>query len=179
MATLCFEDGSCKEDFHSIVAAIEPLGLRLGRAPLHDDSELRVLLDRPTLSADEKEQVLVSLDRQIGELAGGEYGGCDLVVLHNDVENLDAMLSKFTRCHIHPDDEVRYIVDGEGVFGVVLPDGAQVELTVEAPEYICVPGGIEHWFRLTSFRRIKAVRIFMEGERWEATFTGTKTRLAP
>ncbi len=176
MATLCFEDGSREEDFQSIVAAIKPLGIKLARAPVDDDPELATLLERPALSADDKEQVLASLDRQIQELAGGQYGGRDLVVLHDSVENLDAMLSKFAQCHVHPDDEVRYIVDGEGVFGVVLPDGAQVELTVSAPEYISVPRGIEHWFHLTNCRRIKAVRIFMEGERWEATFTGTKTR---
>ena len=177
MATLCFEDGSRVEDFDSIVDAIMPLGIVLARLPFHDDPDLRILLDRPVLSSDEKEQVLASLKEQIEKAAGGHgYGGCDLVVLHADVENLDAMLFKFAKCHTHPNDEVRYIVDGEGVFGVVLPDGAQVELTVKAPEYIRVPEGVEHWFHLTDSRQIKAIRIFMKGERWEADFTETEPR---
>ncbi len=65
MATLCFEDGSREEDFQSIVAAIKPLGIKLARAPVDDDPELATLLERPALSADDKEQVLASLDRQI------------------------------------------------------------------------------------------------------------------
>ena len=63
------------------------------------------------------------------------------------------------------------------MFGVVLPDGGQVELAVEAPEYICVPAGTEHWFRLDDRRRIKAIRIFMETQGWEADFTGTEIRM--
>ena len=177
MATLQFEDGKVLEDFDAIAEAILPLGLVLARAPLDDNPKLRALLEYPSLSPVEKNEVLALLETQLQELTEGKsYGGLDIVALHNGMENLDELLDKFMKCHTHPDDEVRYIVDGEGVFGVVLPDGAQVELTVQAPDYICVPKGIEHWFRLTKTRRIKAVRIFMEGERWEADFTGTTVR---
>jgi 1,2-dihydroxy-3-keto-5-methylthiopentene dioxygenase len=51
---------------------------------------------------------------------------------------LNTLLSKFNRCHTHADDEVRYIIDGEGVFGFVRPDGSQVELTITSkslPKY--------------------------------------------
>ncbi len=176
MASLQLEDGTIIEAFDAVVDAVSPLGIVLASAPL-DDEELGQVLARPVLSAEEKEGVLASLSGQIERLAGGQgYGGCDLVVLHPEVDNLDALLETFARCHTHTDDEVRYIVDGEGVFGVVLPDGGQAELTVRAPEYISVPQGLEHWFHLTDARRIKAVRVFMEGERWAADFTGTTVR---
>lgn len=84
----------------------------------------------------------------------------DLIVLHPDVPNLDELLAKFDRIHTHAEDEVRYILDGAGVFGFVRPDGSQVELTVEAADYINVPAGTEHWFYLTPQRRIKAIRYF-------------------
>ncbi|MCP3935543.1 MAG: acireductone dioxygenase, partial [Actinomycetia bacterium] len=63
-----------------------------------------------------------------------------------------------------------------GVFGVVLPDGKQVELTVEASEFIGVPKGTEHWFRLTERQQIKVVRYFSEVDSWQAEFTGTQIR---
>ena len=35
-------------------------------------------------------------------------------------------------CDTHADDEVRYIIEGEGIFGFVRPDGTQVELAAGA-----------------------------------------------
>ncbi len=177
MAKLRFEDGSQVRDFDTIVATLAPLGIILHRAPLADDRELRLLLDRPVLTSDEKARVLAALERQIEGLTVAQGGGCDLVALHPEMEGIDALLKKFKRCHTHPDDEVRYIVDGEGVFGVVLPDGSQAELTVACPDCVYVPKGMEHWFRLTESRRVKAVRIFMEEDHWEAEFTGTQVRM--
>jgi 1,2-dihydroxy-3-keto-5-methylthiopentene dioxygenase len=90
---------------------------------------------------------------------------------------LEGMLEKFSRPHIHTDDEVRYIVDGEGVFGFVCPDGTQMELTIQPEEYINVPAGTEHWFYLTSQRRIKAVRYFVDTSGWTPEYTNTKIRM--
>jgi 1,2-dihydroxy-3-keto-5-methylthiopentene dioxygenase len=87
------------------------------------------------------------------------------------------MLAKFDKVHTHSDDEVRYIIDGEGIFGFVLPDGRQVELTVETGDYINVPADTEHWFHLTEKRRIKAVRYFTSAEGWVANYTGTPVRI--
>jgi 1,2-dihydroxy-3-keto-5-methylthiopentene dioxygenase len=94
--------------------------------------------------------------------------------LHPETPNLDTLLSKFERCHTHADDEVRYIIDGEGVFGFVRPDGSQVELTVQAEEYINVPAGTEHWFHLTDYKRIKAIRYFSGTEGWVPEYTDTE-----
>ena len=62
--------------------------------------------------------------------------------------------------------ELRYIIDGECIFGFVRPDGSRVELTVQKEEYINVPAGTEHWFYLTNARRVKAVRYFTGTQGW-------------
>src|SRR4028118_610645 len=90
--------------------------------------------------------------------------------------NLDSMVSKFNKCHIHAEDEVRYIVAGEGIFGFVRPDGSQVELTVQPEEFINVPANTEHWFYLTAARKIKAVRYFTTKEGWTPQYTDTEIR---
>jgi 1,2-dihydroxy-3-keto-5-methylthiopentene dioxygenase len=97
-------------------------------------------------------------------------------VLHPEVPNLDALLSKFNSCHYHADDEVRYIVAGEGIFGFVRPDGSQVELTVQPEEFINVPANSEHWFYLTPAKRIKAVRYFTTTEGWTPEYTSTEIK---
>ena len=107
------------------------------------------------------------------------YQSRDLIVLNPQVPNLDALLAKFDKIHTHADNEIRYIIDGDGVFGFVLPDQTQAELTVEPEEYINVPAGTEHWFVLTESRRIKAVRYFTTTEGWVPEYTGREIRVQP
>ncbi len=177
MATLTLEDGTRITSFDEVAAAVAEVGITLSSWPLGDDAEILELLSQPSLTDDEKERVLTHLDHYFAPLR--EAGGCsarDLVVLHPGIPNLDDLVATYARCHTHDDDEIRYIIDGDGVFGVVLPDGSQVELAVETAEYISVPTGLEHWFRMSEGRRIKAVRYFSEAAGWEATFTDTPIR---
>jgi 1,2-dihydroxy-3-keto-5-methylthiopentene dioxygenase len=99
------------------------------------------------------------------------------IIISSNSKNLLAILTKFDKVHTHADDEVRYIVAGEGIFGFVRPDGSQVELTVQPQEYINVPAGTEHWFLLTPARRIKAVRYFCGTDGWVPEYTGTQIRV--
>jgi 1,2-dihydroxy-3-keto-5-methylthiopentene dioxygenase len=174
MAILKLEDGSQHTDLNKITEELAPLNVQLNRWIVGNDGQLRQLLAQDSLNEDEKEQVLTSLDNYFKELqqtAG--YQTRDLIVLHPGVPNLDTMLSKFDKIHTHAEDEVRYIIDGEGIFGFVRPDGSQIELTIQPEEYINVPAGTEHWFYLTSAKRIKAVRYFTGTEGWTPKYTGT------
>ncbi|OCR02793.1 acireductone dioxygenase [Oscillatoriales cyanobacterium USR001] len=177
MAILRLEDGTTYTKLSEISRELAPLNIQLNYWPVGDSPELRNLLAQDILNDSEKEQVLQALDSYFEELkqtAG--YHSRDLIVLHPEIPNLDGMLSKFYQCHTHSDDEVRYIVAGEGIFGFVRPEGDQVELTVEAEEYINVPANSEHWFYLTPNRRIKAVRYFSGTEGWVPNYTGTEIR---
>ncbi len=177
MARLVHEDGTQWTSAEHIARELAPLGVRLARWPVGDDPEVRALLDAPGLDEADKERVLAALERYFEELqrtAG--YRARDLVVLHGGVPDLDELMARFETCHTHAEDEVRYIIDGEGVFGFVRGDGSQVELLIEAEEYINVPAGTEHWFHLTGVRRIKAVRYFTSTEGWAPHYTGTPIR---
>ncbi|GAB1541174.1 cupin domain-containing protein [Scytonema sp. NUACC21] len=177
MAILKLEDGTRHTDLTNIAQELAPLNIQLDRWAVGDSQQLRQLLAQDSLSEDEKEQTLAFLDGYFEELkhtAG--YQTRDLIVLHPGIPNLDGMLAKFDKIHTHAEDEVRYIIDGEGIFGFVRPDGSQVELTVHPEEYINVPAGTEHWFYLTPARRIKAVRYFTGTEGWTPQYTGTEIR---
>jgi 1,2-dihydroxy-3-keto-5-methylthiopentene dioxygenase len=173
MAILKLEDGTILTDINDIAQELTPLNIQLNSWSVGDHPDLHRWLEQDSLNEDEKEQVLKALDHyfeQLKQTAG--YQSRDLIVLHPGVPNLDGLLTKFEQIHTHADDEVRYIIDGEAIFGFVHPDGSQVELTVQPEEYINVPGGTEHWFYLTPARRIKAVRYFISTEGWVPQYTG-------
>jgi 1,2-dihydroxy-3-keto-5-methylthiopentene dioxygenase len=177
MAILRLETGETLTDAAAIATELAPLCIGLNYWSTGTD--VQALLAQQTLSEDEKEQVLVGLDHYFEELKTDlGYTSRDLIVLHPDVPNLEVMLAKFDQVHTHADDEVRYIVDGEGMFGFVRPDGSQVELTVQPAEYINVPAGTEHWFCLTASRRVKAVRYFAGTDGWTPEYTGTPIKFA-
>jgi 1,2-dihydroxy-3-keto-5-methylthiopentene dioxygenase len=171
MAIVQRNTGEILTDFDAICEALQPLNIRLAQWPTGDP--IAPLLAQETLDADQKEQVLVGLDHYFNDLKTDlGYTSRDLIVLHPAVPNLADLLAKFAKIHTHADDEVRYIVDGQGVFGFVLPDGSQLHLTVEAEDYINIPAGTEHWFYLTAANRVKAVRYFCTMEGWVPDYTG-------
>ncbi|HIK28717.1 MAG: cupin domain-containing protein [Oscillatoriaceae bacterium SKW80] len=180
MAILQKEDGTICTEMEAIARELAPLNIQLHRWPIGENTQTRILLAKETLSDSEKEQLLQSLDHYFQELKNTQgYQSRDIIILHPATPNLDVMLAKFQSCHTHADDEVRYIIDGEGVFGFVRPDGSQIELTVQPEEYINVPAGTEHWFHLTAARRIKAIRYFSGTEGWVPQYTGTEIRIRP
>jgi 1,2-dihydroxy-3-keto-5-methylthiopentene dioxygenase len=177
VAILQLEDGKTFTQLADIERELAPLHIQLNRWPVGDNPEIHDLLAKDALNDEEKEQVLQALDNYFEQLkASAGYQSRDLIVLHPDVPNLDALLSKFDACHYHTDNEVRYIVAGEGVFGFVRPDGTQVEVTVQPEEYINVPANTEHWFHLTPTKRIKAVRYFTTTEGWTPEYTATEIK---
>lgn len=177
MAILRLENGTTYTQLSDIARELAPLNIQLNSWPVGDNPEILELLALDALDDNQKEQVLQALDgyfQQLKETAG--YQSRDLIVLHPEIPNLDTVLSKFDKCHIHADDEVRYIVAGEGIFGFVRPDGSQVEVTVQPEEFINVPANTEHWFYLTVARKVKAVRYFTTTTGWTPEYTDTEIR---
>ncbi|AFY31865.1 acireductone dioxygenase [Calothrix sp. PCC 7507] len=177
MAILRLEDGTLHTDIQDIAHELAPLNIQLNYWSVGNHPELQRLLAQDSLNDAEKDQVLKALDsyfEQLQQTAG--YQSRDLIVLHPGVPNLNELLAKFEPIHTHADDEVRYIIDGEAVFGFVRPDGSQVELTVQPEEYINVPALTEHWFYLTPARRIKAIRYFINTEGWIPQYTGKNSK---
>jgi 1,2-dihydroxy-3-keto-5-methylthiopentene dioxygenase len=177
MAILELENGTIYNSLEDIARELAPLQVSLNRWEVNKDPAIAALIAKENLDNEQKEKVLKSLDRYFEKLkTTAGYQSRDLIVLYPEFPNLSQLLSKFASCHIHADDEVRYVIDGEGVFGFVRPDRSQVELTIQPEEYINVPAGTEHWFHLTQSNRIKAVRYFTTTEGWTPEYTGTEKR---
>ncbi|MFK7931007.1 MAG: acireductone dioxygenase [Myxococcota bacterium] len=178
MARLTLEDGTVLADVPTIQQHLQPLGVAVMNWPTPDRGDVPQLLAQASLDDGQKDTVLQGLDHYFEQLKQSDgYQSRDLIVLHGGIPNLDVALAKFGPAHTHDDDEVRYIVDGEGVFGFSFPDGSQAELLVEAGEYINVPKDTEHWFHLTDSQRIKAVRYFSGTDGWVPVYTGAAIRI--
>lgn len=120
------------------------------------------------------ETVLAAYGHEIETLKSrGGYRTADVIDVRPDTPNLDAMLAKFSREHWHDEDEVRFIVEGRGLFHVHPPGRPVFAIEVEAGDLIRVPRGTHHWFDLCADRRIRAIRLFQDASGWTPHYTDT------
>jgi 1,2-dihydroxy-3-keto-5-methylthiopentene dioxygenase len=175
MAILRLEDGTQYTNFNEIDEELASLNIQLKHLPIGEKLAVHRLLEQDILKAEQKDQVLAAVDSYFIELkrtAG--YQWRDLTVLHPGSPCLYALITHFDRCHTHADDEALYVLAGECIFGFVRPDRSQVELIVQAQEYISVPALTEHWFCPTASLQFKAVRYFTTVGGWTPQYTDTK-----
>jgi 1,2-dihydroxy-3-keto-5-methylthiopentene dioxygenase len=90
----------------------------------------------------------------------------DVVELRPSTPGLDAICAKFDCEHFHDDDEVRFILEGEGIFDVRSLDDRFMRIVVEVADLIVVPAGRYHRFLLTDSRTVRAVRLFKDPSGW-------------
>ena len=90
----------------------------------------------------------------------------DVIELRPDTENLDAICAKFKDEHLHTDDEVRFVLKGEGIFDIRDNDDRWMRVTVEAGDLIVVPKDRHHRFFLTDSKQIRCVRLFQDSSGW-------------
>ena len=118
------------------------------------------------------EAVLEAFADKVDELkARGGYTTADVIDVKPETPGLEGMLAKFSREHWHDEDEVRFIVEGRGLFHVSPPGGPVFAIEVEGGDLIRVPRGTRHWFDLCADRRIRAIRLFQDPAGWAPHYT--------
>ncbi|MFK7986726.1 MAG: cupin domain-containing protein [Sandaracinaceae bacterium] len=98
--------------------------------------------------------------------ARGGYVEQDEVALRPEMPNLAVVCAKFDREHRHEEDEVRFVLEGEGVFDIRSRDDRWMRVTVSAGDLIVVPKDRHHRFMLTETRSIRCVRLFQDQSGW-------------
>lgn len=96
----------------------------------------------------------------------GGFVTADVIDVYPDTPNLDAMLAKFAKEHTHTEDEVRFILQGRGVFHINPGDKPVFAIEVWGGDLISVPLNTRHWFDLCNDRRIRAIRLFQDQSGW-------------
>lgn len=104
----------------------------------------------------------------------GGYVSVDVININRETPGLEEMLLKFNREHWHDEDEVRFIIEGRGIFHIRPQDGRVVSIEVTGGDLLSVPSGTWHWFNLCSDLQIKAIRLFSESKGWLPYYTESK-----
>lgn len=117
-------------------------------------------------------EVLTAYAPEIARLkAEGGYVTADVIDVLPTTPGLDAMLNRFNSEHWHDEDEVRFIVEGRGIFHIHPREGEVVSITVAAGDLLRVPRGTWHWFDLCQEKRIRAIRLFQDASGWTPHYT--------
>jgi 1,2-dihydroxy-3-keto-5-methylthiopentene dioxygenase len=109
-----------------------------------------------------------SVDRLMKEY---DFKSCDVIALRPDHPNKTELRKKFLDEHIHTDFEVRFFVDGKGLF--FIHSHEQVfAILCEQGDLISVPANTKHWFDMGENPSFKCIRLFTTPEGWVANYTG-------
>lgn len=103
----------------------------------------------------------------------GGYQSVDVVRMHPEHPDRDAMRGKFLSEHKHLDDEVRFFVEGAGAF-YLRNDDVVLKVVCEQGDLLSVPKYTRHWFDMGPRPFFAAIRLFTTPDGWVAEFTGDK-----
>lgn len=90
----------------------------------------------------------------------------DIIELRPDTDGLDAICAKFADEHLHTDDEVRFVLEGEGIFDIRSRDDRWMRVRVQKGDLLVVPANLHHRFFLTDAKTIRCVRLFKDASGW-------------
>lgn len=130
--------------------------------------------DVPLAADADQDEVLKAYAADVQRL-NDEYGfqSVDVVSLRPDNPNKAEFRQKFLSEHTHADFEVRFFVDGSGLFYLHLGDKVYLVLC-ERGDLISVPAGTTHWFDMGDNPDFKCIRLFVVPDGWVGDFTGSQ-----
>lgn len=166
------EENRTIADLKEIRDFLAPHGIWFERWPLEE----RVDPNAPA------EEILKAYDPEIQSLMKkGGYVVADVVNITTETPNLEALLDRFRKEHTHSEDEVRFILRGNGLFHVHPETGPVFAIQVTAGDMINVPKGTKHWFDLCKDKTIRAIRLFQETAGWTPHYVdnGVDSRYSP
>ncbi|MFN5744692.1 MAG: 1,2-dihydroxy-3-keto-5-methylthiopentene dioxygenase [Methylococcaceae bacterium] len=132
----------------------------------------RWVANRPLSKEARQDEVLeayrVEVDRLIDQY---EFQSSDVVSLTPDHPQKDQFRARFLNEHTHDEFEVRFFVEGRGLFYLHVDERVHIVLC-EQGDLISVPAGVKHWFDMGAAPDFKCIRLFTNPEGWVAHFTG-------
>lgn len=126
-----------------------------------------------------QEEILEAYEKDLVPfMENSVYKTADVISINSSTENYSALRSKFLAEHTHSEDEIRFFVDGRGLFWFNLDNQPVFSLLCEAGDLISVPAGTKHWFDAGEKDPfVKAIRIFLDMSAWIPNYTNSKIEL--
>ncbi len=165
--TICADDRSglpkTISNYQDMVTTLKSIGVQLERwhaaQPLAKDAG--------------QETVLAAYQDSIDQInAQYDFQSVDVIGLQPDHPQKKEFRNKFLAEHTHDDFEIRFFVDGKGLFYLHIDDKVYMVLC-EAGDLISVPANTTHWFDMGEKPSFKCIRFFTTEDGWVANFTGS------
>lgn len=125
-----------------------------------------------SLEASQEEILEAYADQVTQVITEYKFSSVDVISMNSSIsaERIIELRKKFLDEHIHSDDEVRYFIEGEGLF--CIHAGEQVlQILCEAGDFIAVPANTKHWFDMGSQPHFRCIRFFGNEKGWVAEYT--------
>jgi 1,2-dihydroxy-3-keto-5-methylthiopentene dioxygenase len=150
------------QDASKIARALAPLGVFFEQWP-----------SRPIPAEADQDAVLAAFAPEVERLKGANgYQSVDVIRMVPDHPEKAALRTKFLSEHRHSEDEVRFFVEGEGLFTLRSDEGKVYAVLCTEGDLISVPAGMRHWFDMGPMPKFTAIRLFTNADGWIANFTG-------
>jgi 1,2-dihydroxy-3-keto-5-methylthiopentene dioxygenase len=150
-------------DFTAIQNQLNTLGVKFERWTAN--CELSADADQSSILAAYADSI-DSLTHQYG------FQSVDVIKLNPDHPEKAAFRQKFLAEHIHGDFEVRFFVEGRGLFYLHVADKVYAVLCTQG-DLISVPANTTHWFDMGENPGFTCIRLFTTPDGWVADFTGS------
>lgn len=100
------------------------------------------------------------------------YQSADVISINARTPDYDQIRAKFLAEHTHDEDEIRFFVDGQGLFWFHLQEVPVFNVLCQRGDLISVPSGTKHWFDAGQHQPfVKAIRIFTDMSGWTPNYT--------
>ena len=117
-----------------------------------------------------QEQILEAYASLIASVQEHEqYQTVDVMRVGGDQPNT-LVRQTFLQEHQHAEDEVRFFVEGCGLFSLHINDEV-LQVTCKANDWIAIPAGTRHWFDMGANPNYCVIRFFKNSGGWVASFT--------
>jgi len=150
-------------DYQEIASTLKGIGVQLEHwqadQVLPADADQTTVMNAYQASIDK-------LNQQYG------FKSVDVVSLRPDHPQKAEMRGKFLAEHIHHDFEIRFFVDGSGLFYLHV-NGKIYMILCQAGDLISVPANTTHWFDMGEHPNFKCIRFFTTENGWVGDFTGS------
>ena len=128
---------------------------------------------QPVKAGDSPELIMDAYHADIDRLvADNGFNSVDVVSIAPDNPQREVMRAKFLDEHTHKEGEVRFFVDGSGLFSLHV-GGKVYEVLCEKGDLISVPDNTTHWFDMGPKPEFVAIRFFTNPDGWIGDFTGS------
>jgi 1,2-dihydroxy-3-keto-5-methylthiopentene dioxygenase len=174
MALLKLSDGTILRDPQAIASTLESLHIDFkhydpGTSLLFPDLDQQDVVDDLA-----KCDILELHDSQFEYLRRDQgYLFYDMLNVHPGSPQLATLIETYSHCHTHTEPEAIYVLAGEAIYGFKDLAQAEIQLLIQAQDYLHIPAAVEHWFSFSASLSLKAVRYFSGVSGWTPQYSQT------